>query len=206
MLKFADHFVHSSIVEKDGTDCVRVVKADEKLLDFDADTYALLEGVQFHNGVIEADAKSSLLSDAPDYTRGFIGFAFRIHPDDSAFESLYIRPTNGKWVTDDPVRLAHAVQYFNYPEHTFAWFRENHITAYEVEADIALDEWIHLKAVIEDEKAAFYINDMTHPVLSVDPMYMGRDACGGDGLFVDIGTKGWFRHITVRDLDGKTIV
>lgn len=200
-MQFEDHFVHSESVWLDGEKCVKVVKAKSKLLEFDADTYARISDISFHNGVIEADVRSRLLADAPDYARGFIGLAFRIQPDDSAFECLYIRPTNGIRMTDDPVRQSHAVQYFSYPKYTFAWFRKHDITAFEAKADIMLDEWIHLKAVITDETASLFINDMKHPVLTVDSMYMGAHAAGGVGLFVDIGTEGLFRNIVITPSD-----
>ena len=141
--------VHTAVseAELDGEPVLRVVKA-EKLMEFDENTYAKLEGSSFHNGVIEVDMLSRLLADAPDFARGFIGIAFRISEDDSDFESYYVRPTNGR--TDDPVRKAHGSQYFSYPKYTFAYLRDHGITEYEAPVDIGLDEWIHLKAVIED--------------------------------------------------------
>lgn len=83
---------------------------------------------------------------------------------DSEFESFYVRPTNGR-TCEDPVRHHRGCQYFFYPNHTFSYFRDHQITTYEAPANIDLDEWISLKAVIEDEKATFYLNDDPTPVL-----------------------------------------
>jgi len=192
------HAVHTAIsaAELDGEPVLRVVKA-EKLMEFDENTYAKLAGSSFHNGMIEVDMLSRLLPDAPDFARGFIGIAFRISEDDTKFESYYVRPTNGR--TDDPVRKAHGSQYFSYPQYTFAWFREHNITEYEAPVDIGLNEWIHLKAVIEDERAEFFVNGA--PVLSVAGLKHGGSLRGAVGLFVDIGTEAFFKNLTVTAAD-----
>ena len=142
---------------------------------------------------------SRLLPDAPDFARGFIGIAFRINEGDSEFEAFYIRPTNA--MTDDPVRRAPGCQYFAYPGYTFAYFREYGIEGYEAPIDCGLDEWIDLKAVIRDDVAAFYLNGSEVPVLTVNGMKHGKDARGGIGLFVDIGTEGFFTDLRVTKED-----
>ena len=190
--------VHTAVstAELNGEKVLRVIKA-EKLMEFDENTYAKLTGSSFHNGVIEVDMLSRLLPDAPDFARGFIGIAFRINGDDTAFESYYVRPTNGR--TDDPVRKAHGSQYFAYPKYTFAWFREHGITEYEAPVDIGLDEWIHLKAVVEDERAEFFVNGTL--TLAVPDLKHGGRLRGAVGLFVDIGTEGFFKNLTITAAD-----
>lgn len=173
---------------------LHVTKAN-KINEYDENTYAKLTGFNFHNGTIEVDMLSKLLPDAPDFARGFIGIAYRINEDDSAFESFYIRPTNGRTCTD-PVRKAHGCQYFSYPHYTFAYFREHGITQYEAPTNTDLNEWIHLKAVIQDEKATFYINDMSKPILTVNPMIHGNTS-GSIGFFVDIGTEAYFKNLSI---------
>ncbi|MGC3144913.1 hypothetical protein ACPTG9_15130, partial [Enterococcus faecalis] len=78
---------------------------------------------------------------------------FRIYDDDSIFESFYIRPTNGHSV--DPIRKNRAVQYFSYPNYTFENFRNLNIADYEGSADISLNEWITLKAIIQESSGEF---------------------------------------------------
>lgn len=177
---------------------LRVVKKD-KLMEFDENTYAKVVGSTFHNGTIEVKMLSRLLPDAPDFARGFIGIAFRINQDDTAFESFYVRPTNGR--IDDLIRKNRGVQYFSYPKYTFDYFRTLGITDFEGPADIGLDEWISLKAVIKEAKAAFYVNDSEEPVLVVDKMKHGAEAKGAIGFFVDIGTEAFFKDLKITAID-----
>ena len=199
--ELAESCVHADIVTFDGAECVRVVKHEAKRNDYDENTYAKILGTDFHNGTIEVKVYSRLLPDAPDLARGFIGLAFRISEDDSRFESWYIRPTNGPRMTDNPVRLSHGTQYFSYPTYTFEYFRAHGITKYDSPADIALNEWITLKAEIRDARGVFYVNDMETPVLTVDDMIHGPDARGAVGLFVDIGTEGFFKDLNIIQTD-----
>ena len=193
--------VHTVLTEAvlDGMPALRVTKGEEKRLRFDENTFVLARGVQFHNGVIEAEFVSRLLPDAPDFARGFIGIVFRAAEDGREFESFYIRPTNAH--AEDPVRRAHGCQYFAYPGYTFAYFREFGISGYEAPVDTGLEELVHLRAEIRGEKAAFYLNHAPDPVLRVEKLLHGADAVGGVGLFVDIGTEGLFRSLTILSED-----
>ncbi len=161
----------------------------------DENTYLKIRDLDFHNGVIEVDVCGKLLPDAPDYARGFIGIVFRTSPDDSEFESFYIRPTNGRDCTD-PVRKAHGCQYFSYPGYTFSYFREFGIGGYEGRADtIALGEWSHIRAEIREDRGVFFVDGVR--VLEVSGFKHGAAGRGGVGLYVDIGTDGFFRNLTV---------
>ena len=175
---------------------LRVVKT-EKLFDFDTNSIAKLKNSSFHNGIIEVEMLSRLLPDAPDFARGFIGIAFRINDDNSAFESFYIRPTNSN--TSDTVRRAHGCQYFSYPKYTFAYFRENNITSYEAPILQGLNEWVKLKAVINDAHAEFYLNDVL--TLAVEDLKRGENARGAVGFFVDIGTEAFYRNLKITNID-----
>ena len=183
--------------ETEGVPALRVVKGQEKLMRFDENTYARLEGVTFHNGIIRVKLLSRLLPDAPDFARGFIGIVFRADERDAAFESFYISPTNA--MTDDPVRRAHGCQYFSYPGYTFAYFREFGITGYEAPISSGLDEWVTLEAVIRGENAVFSLNGKE--ALTITGLRHGPDASGGIGLFVDIGTEGFFRDLEIEAED-----
>lgn len=188
---------HIEITKLDGEKVLKVIKAD-KIMEYDENTYARLKKISFHNGVIQVKMLSRLLPDAPDYARGFIGIAYRINEDDTQFESFYVRPTNGRQCID-PVRKTHGCQYFSYPRYTFAYFREHQITDYEAPIDIELNEWIDLKAIIEDKHAQFYINHQ--PVLEVHDMKLGKNARGSIGLFVDIGTEAYFKDLVISFYD-----
>ncbi|EOH96105.1 hypothetical protein UAY_03015 [Enterococcus moraviensis ATCC BAA-383] len=190
--------ISSEYTTLNGEPVLRVVKK-EKLMEFDENTYAKLIHSSFHNGTIEVKMLSRLLPDAPDFARGFIGIAFRINEDDTQFESFYVRPTNGR--IDDPIRKNRGVQYFSYPKYTFDYFRNLGITDFEGPADIGLDEWISLKAVIHGAKGTFYLNDNEEPALVVDNMKHGADARGAIGFFVDIGTEAFFKDLKITAID-----
>ncbi|MDP4400325.1 hypothetical protein QR508_24095, partial [Escherichia coli] len=88
--------------------------------------------------------------------RGFIGIAFRINNNASQFESIYIRPTNGR--ANDQVRRNHSIQYFSYPDYPFSRLRKETPEQYESYADMGLNEWITLKIVVLDSQAKLFIN------------------------------------------------
>lgn len=192
--------VHTTVTqeETDGEKVFRVIKKD-KIMQFDENTIVKLKNIDFHNGIIRVKMLSKLLPDAPDFARGFIGIVFRVNQDNSEFESFYIRPTNG--MTDDPVRKAHGCQYFSYPGYTFAYFREFGITEYEAPIHNRLNEWIQLTAIIQDEKAQFYLNDEKDPVLEVQCMKHGKDAHGSVGFFSEIGTEAFFKDFEIDCTD-----
>ncbi|MGT2785560.1 hypothetical protein [Streptococcus merionis] len=190
--------IHTRVTERmlDGEQVLQVEKI-EKIWDFDENTYAKLKHFTFTNGTIEVSVRSQLLPDAPALARGFIGLAFRIDDNDSRFESFYIRPTNGNH--SDLVRANRASQYFAYPDYKFDYFREQGITDYEAPAEIALDEWIVLKAEISGQQAVFYVNGKK--ILEVADLKLGADQSGNIGLFVDIGTRGFFKDLKVISID-----
>lgn len=187
--------VHTSVQNSiiNGKPVIRVVKQD-KINQYDENTYAKVNNLLFHNGTIEVKMLSRLLPDAPDFARGFIGIVYRANIKDSEFESFYVRPTNGRNCSD-VVRKSHGCQYFSYPGYTFSYFREYNITKYEAPVDLALDEWFTLKAVIENEHAEFYLNGES--VLVVNDMKHGRGDRGAIGIFVDIGTEAFISDLKV---------
>ncbi len=191
--------VHTAIQNSviDGTPVIRIIKQD-KIDQYDENTYARLNNLQFHNGTIEVKMLSRLLPDAPDFARGFIGIVYRANTQDSEFESFYVRPTNGRRC-DDPVRKSHGCQYFSYPGYTFSYFREFNLTKYEAPVNLALDEWFTLKAVVENGSAEFYLNG--EPALSVNDMKHGKGDHGAIGIFVDIGTEAFISDLKITCTD-----
>ncbi|MDO4538145.1 MAG: hypothetical protein Q4B54_08285 [Coriobacteriales bacterium] len=180
----------------EGEQALRVVKPADNM-EPDVATYARVLDVDFADGVIEVDVRARLSAWADIDCRGFIGIVFRANEDDSEFEGFYVRPRNGRSCTD-PRRRIHTMQYFSYPGYTFAYFRERGIADYEAQADIEMDEWVHLKAEIEGGSARFYVDDMSTPALEVPEMFHGASAHGGVGLYVDNGTDGLFKNLQVR--------
>ena len=180
--------------EIEGKAAIRVTK-DPKVIAVDEATFARLVEVDFKNGIIEVKVLSRLLEDAPEFARGFIGVAFRIDESNSKFECIYIRPTNGR--AEDQLRRNHSTQYFSYPDYKFDRLRKESPEQYESYADMGLNEWINMKLEVRDEKAKLYLNGQKHPVLIVNDLKHGADASGGIGLWVEVGTEGYFTDLRV---------
>lgn len=184
-----------SNLEIDGTEVLRVIK-DPKIEAFDEPTYAKVSGSTFKNGTVEVKVLSRLLPDAPEFARGFLGIAFRIDGNDEQFESLYIRPTNGR--NENQLRRNRSTQYFSYPDFKFDRSRAESPGEYESYADMGLDEWIDLKIRVEGEHAELYVNNSKHPVLMVNDLKLGPDAEGAVALWVEEGTEGFFKDLKIN--------
>lgn len=177
-----------------GKKAVRIVK-DSAIKDFDEPTFVRISGINFTNGIIKVKVLSRLLKTAPEFARGFIGIAFRINENNTRFESIYLRPTNAR--SEDQVRRNHSIQYFAYPDYKFDRLRKELPERYETYADMELDEWIMMRIEVKDKQAKLYFNNNSQPSLIVDDLKLGANAAGGVGLWVDVGTEGFFRDLTV---------
>ncbi|HET9714452.1 MAG TPA: hypothetical protein VFP64_21360, partial [Pyrinomonadaceae bacterium] len=62
----------------------------------------VLPKTDFQDGIIEVDLAGEPGPGAPEGARGFVGIAFRVAADESRFECIYLRPTNGR--AEDQVR------------------------------------------------------------------------------------------------------
>ncbi len=172
----------------------RVVK-DSTIVAADEPTFARLKNVSFKNGRVELYVKSHLLPTAPQSARGFIGLAFRINDDNTKFECIYLRPTNGR--AEDQLRRNHSIQYFSYPDYKFTRLRRDFPETYESYADMELNKWIKMTIILKDNKAVLYLNKNTQPSLIVNDLKHGANSVGSIGLFVDVGTIGYFRDLKI---------
>jgi hypothetical protein len=179
----------------DGKQAICVTK-DPVVTEVDEPTFAKLINSDFKNGIIEVTVLSRLLENAPDFARGFIGVAFRINENNSKFEGIYIRPTNGR--ADDQLRRNRSTQYFSYPDFKFDRLRNESPGLYESYADMGLNEWIRIKIEVNGESAKLYLNDGRQPALVVNDLKHGADGSGGIGLWVDIGTDGYFTDLRIE--------
>lgn len=181
-----------------GKQAVRVVK-DSTVNIADAPSYARVKGIEMKNGTIEVKVLSRLLKNAAPGSRGFIGVAFRINENDTRFESIYIRPTNGR--ADDQVRRNHSTQYFCYPDYPFNRLRQESPEKYESYADMELNRWITLKIEVKDSAAKLYIDGNKQPCLIVNDLKLGANNKGTIGLWVDGGTEGYFSDLKIVKKD-----
>lgn len=185
-----------SIKSINGKRAISVIKSPKVFADDEA-TFVRINDLNFKDGIIAVKVLSRLTPDAPPHARGFIGLAFRINEDNSRFESIYVRPLNS--IADDQLRRNRTVQYFSYPNFKFTDSRATAPGQYESYAAIAPNEWIKLKIEVRGQTAKLFINDAKEPNLIVNDLKMGPDKTGAIGLFVDIGTEGFFRDLKVTN-------
>jgi len=188
--------VYMSVEQLMGKQTVKVIR-DSTITKADQPTYVKISGVDFKNGTIEVDVLSRLLPNASATARGFIGVAFRINADNTKFEGIYIRPTNGR--ADDQLRRNHSIQYFSFPDYDFDRLRKEAAGVYESYADMGLNEWIKLKIVVKGSQAKLFLNRNKQPSLIVNDLKHGSDLTGGIGLWVDVGTEGYFSNLKVSN-------
>ncbi len=186
--------VYMSAEKLDGKAVVRVIK-DSTLQAVDEPTFVKIKDVDFKDGIVEVMVLSRLHQKARPSDRGFIGMAFRINADNSKFECIYIRPTNGR--AEDQIRRNHSIQYFSFPDFKFPRLRKESPEMYESYADMGLNEWIKIRIEVKGKQAKLFLNDNKQPSLVVNDLKMGTDASGALGLFVDVGTEGYFRDLKI---------
>lgn len=190
------NLVSMSIEKLMGKTVVKVVK-DSTIKAVDEPTFVLLKNLDFKDGSIEVKVLSRLLKTAPSFARGFIGIAFRINKDNSRYESIYVRPTNGR--ADDQYRRNHTVQYYSYPDYKFDRLRKESEGQYETYADMGLDEWITMRIEVKGNRAKLYLNNGKHPAFIVNDLKLGENATGAIGLWVDVGTEGYFTDLKISN-------
>ncbi len=202
---FELHNVTGAVVNFQGKKVLKVerdLKAlpfDEKNLEKTVDDkhYARLLGIDdFENGTIEVKMYSQIQNPSPyPPAAGFIGLYYRIKEDDSAWESIYLRPKVGR--INNQFARNHAVQYFSYPDFKFQTLRDKFPAgSYEGSAPVMLNEWITMRLEINGETAEMFINDMKYSSFIVNKM-LGTNKKGYVGLYVDIATTGYFKDLKV---------
>ena len=202
---FELHNVTGEIIKFQG-DKVLKIERDLKALPFDEKNlettvddrhYArLLDIDDFENGTIEVKMYSQIQNPSPyPPAAGFIGLYYRIAADDSAFESIYLRPKVGR--INNQMARNHAVQYFSYPDFKFQTLRDKFPAgSYEGSAPVALNEWISMRIEVNGETAEMFVNDLKYSSFIVNKM-LGKNKKGYIGLYVDIATTGYFKALKV---------
>ena len=186
--------VYMSIEKMNDKKVVKVVK-DSTQTGADLPTFVKIKGIDFKDGTIEIKVLSRLLKTAPASARGFIGVAFHIDSLNSKFEGIYLRPTNGR--AEDQLRRNHSIQYFSYPDYDFDRLRKEAGGVYESYADMGLNEWITMRIEIKGKQAKLFLNNNKQPSLIVNDLKLGDNVSGAIGLWVDIGTEGYFKDLKV---------
>jgi hypothetical protein len=190
--------VYVSVEKLMGEQVIKVIK-DSAIKEFDEPTYIKIKGIDFRNGTIEVKLLSRLLKNAPGFARGFIGIAFRISDNNTKYESIYLRPVNAR--VDDQVRRNHSIQYYSYPDYKFDRLRKEAPERYESYADMEMNKWITMRIEVKDKRAKLFLDNNTQPSLIVNDLKHGADFSGGIGLWVEVGTEGYFKDLKVTSTD-----
>ena len=159
---------------------------------------AYLPGVEFANGVIEAEIAGAPSPGAP--VPGFVGIAFRLQ--NGTYDAFYLRPTNGR--AEDQERRNHATQYVSHPDWPWFRLRKEFPSKYESYVDLVPDVWTKIKIEVRGERARLYVHGQEQPTLIVNDLKSGAQGKGGVALWIDQGTVAYFRNLTVKlEPDGK---
>ncbi len=161
--------------------------------------YVKINTSDFKNGVIEIDISGKPAETSLEQARGFVGIAFRINKDNSEFECIYLRPTNGR--ADEQIRRNHSVQYISYPD--FPWYklRKEFPEKYESYVDLVPGEWTKMKIEVNGDKAKLYVHGNSQPTLIVNDLKLGSDIEGSIGLWIGPGTEAHFSNLIITKID-----
>jgi hypothetical protein len=173
-----------------GRKALRLVKTREK----GVDGFLPLPGVDFQDGIIEADVAVKITAPPAARMPGFIGIAFRARPDASSYDMFYVRPGNA--TAGDQAMRNHVAQYCAAPG--FSWYplRRAWPWVYEAHADLRLDGWTHIKIEVAGRTARLYLNHNPEAALVVDGM-KGPDLRGHVSLFTFVGQEGYFSNVRI---------
>jgi hypothetical protein len=148
---------------------------------------ALIEGLEFTEGVIDIDLKGK-----GRIQRSFLGIAFAVE-DGKTFEAVYFRPFN---FLNDGVFRKRAVQYVAWPEHTWEKLRAQTPGVYESAVNPIPDPegWFHARIEVTKKRVKVFVNDGKEPCLVVDRL-ASRDKAKV-GLWVD-SQEGRFANLKI---------
>jgi hypothetical protein len=180
-----------------GRKCVRVTIEKD-----DAEGLVPLPGTDFQDGTIEAEI--ALKANVPPGRRfpGFVGIAFRVHPDRSHYEAFYLRPGNSQ--APDQAMRNHSVQYASEPD--FGWYRlrREWPSAYESHAELAMETWTKVRIEVSGRAARLYLNGSDKPALVVDGL-KGEDIHGLVALWSYSGEDAYFSNVRITPAAPQSI-
>jgi hypothetical protein len=197
------HNVVAEPVTHQGKKGLRVMVSPEGMRQLEASTdrnqpelLAVIEGVDFANGVIEAEVAGTPAQGAFAGARGFVGVAFRLQNDMRTYDAFYLRPTNGR--AEDQERRNRSTQYIAHPD--WPWFRLRQETPakYESYVDLVPDSWAKIRIEVRGDRARLFVNDQPQPTLIVNDLKSGPNKSGAIALWIGPGTVAHFRNLTVR--------
>jgi len=156
---------------------------------------APIVGLEFDNGVIEAEIAGAPAPGVGEGARGFVGIAFRLQSDMRTYDAFYLRATNGR--ADDQERRNHAAQYISQLDWPWSRLRKESPGKYESYVDLLPGVWTKVKIEVRGERARFYVHGQDQPTLIVNDLKTGAQGKGAVALWLDQGTVAHFRKLTI---------
>ncbi len=182
------HGVTVSTGEYNGRKALRVVQPAR------GDGFAVLQGVNFQDGVIEADMAIEITTPLFPGAPGFGGIAFRARGDVSGYELFYLRPGNA--TSSDQAKRNHSVQYVAEPGFSWPLLRRAWPSVYEAYAPLEPGAWTHLKIEVSGRDAKMFVNGSPQPTLDVQGL-KGEDLSGHVALWGFPGQTTWFSNLRI---------
>jgi hypothetical protein len=185
---------------------LRVTVSEEALrqytpADGELNPLVVIDGLEFSNGVIEAEISGAPAPGAGEGARGFVGIAFRMQKDTRTYDAFYLRPTNGR--AEDQVRRNHSAQYISNPAWPWPRLRKESPEKYEAYVDLEPGVWTKVKIEVRGEQARLYVHDQPQPTLIVNDVKSGAQGSGAVALWVGPGTVAHFRDVRIQSSSGK---
>lgn len=183
-----EHGVTVSTGEYRGRKALRVLQPAR------GEGFAVLPGVDFRDGVIEADMAIEITTPLFPGAPGFGGIAFRAREDVSGYELFYLRPGNS--ASADQAKRNHSVQYVAEPGFGWPLLRRAWPSLYEAYAPLETGAWTHLKIEVSGRDAKLFINGAAQPTLIVQGM-KGTELGGHVALWGFPGQTTWFSNLRI---------
>jgi hypothetical protein len=162
--------------------------------DKDGAGFALVRGSDFQDGAIDVDLAVKITVPPGVRMPGFTGLAFRMKPDGSSFEDVYLRPKNA--LADDQAMRNHAVQYCAEPDYGWYRLRREWPFVYESWADIAPETWIHMRIEVAGRAARVFLNGSSKPTLVIDGL-KSPNLHGAIALWGYAGEESYFSNLRI---------
>jgi len=179
---------------------LRVTVSDDALREYkptdgELNPLVIIDGLEFSNGVIEAEIAGAQAPDAGEGARGFVGIAFRMQADRRTYDAFYLRPTNGR--AEDQVRRNHSAQYISNPAWPWPRLRKETPEKYEAYVDLEPGVWTKVKIEVRGEQARLYVHDQPQPTLVINDVKTGAQGTGAVAMWVGPGTIAHFRNVKI---------
>jgi hypothetical protein len=187
--------VKAEAVEYKGRKAVRLTTQGE-------DGFAFVNGTQFHDGTIEVDMATKVLTPPDVRMPGFTGIAFRARPDGSHYEMFYLRPGNSG--AEDQAMRNHTVQYVAEPGFGWEKLRRQWPFIYESYTDLQPGEWTQVKIEVRGRHAELFLNGSANPSLVVDGM-KGEELQGSVALWSYAREESYFSNLRITNAKPEPI-